>query len=587
MLQFLKFVFATITGLFLFLFLCVVLLIGLASSISSSDKQAEIETNSVLKLELSRNITEQTAEKDPFAEIFNQNAPSQIGLLQIKEAIANAKLDPKIKGIYLSAEDPQAAWATLEEIRESLLDFKTSKKFVYSYAEGQSEKGYYLASLSDKIYINPAGGMELNGIVANYTFFKGLFDKLDIQPEIFRVGKFKSAVEPFFLTKMSDENKMQNKEFLTSISKHYLSKIATSRGIPETELEKIVNELKTETPEQALENKIITNIGYWDQFEDALKSALKTTDKIKMVGITNYLKGEKMIKVNTSANKIAVIIAQGDIVTGDGNEGEIGSETYIKEIAKARKDKKVKAIVLRINSGGGSAAASDMMFREIELAKKEKPVIASMGDYAASGGYYMAMGADSIVAQPTTITGSIGVFGVLFNIEKFFGNKLGITFDHVSTHEYADFPSATRTMNDAEKAKMQNSTNQIYEKFTSLAAKSRKMDVNKLREIAGGRVWSGTDAKRIGLVDVLGNYEDAIKIAAKKAKLKEGDYKVKYSPTSKSPFDKYFKKLNEDAEEKAIAAMLGNDLAPFAKSLKKIKTMEGIQMRMPNIMDIK
>jgi protease IV len=351
-------------------------------------------------------------------------------------------------------------------------------------------------------------------------------------------------------------------------------------------MQSIVNELKTETPEGALKSKIITNLGYWDQFEAEMKTALKSKDKINYVGLMSYLNSDIASNEGSSSNRIAVIIADGEIVSGEGEEGQIGSDDYIKEIAKARKDKKVKAIVLRINSPGGSAMASDIMFREIELARKEKPVIASMGDYAASGGYYLAMGADSIVAQPTTITGSIGVFWVLFNTEGFFKNKLGITYDKVDTHTFADFPSATRTMSDAEKAKMQNSTNRIYDIFTTLAAKSRKMPVEKLRDIAGGRVWTGTDAKKVGLVDVIGSYQDAIKIAAKKAKLKEGDYQVKYTPNRKNQFETFFKKMSDDTEEKAMKAMLGNDLAPYAKAMKNLKSMEGVQMRMPTILEI-
>lgn len=583
MLQFLKYVLATIVGLFLFGIMSLFILIGMAA-LSGGEEKTKISENSVLKLNLNQMIRESAPESDPFSEIFSNGELEQVGLPQIKEAIANAKLDPNIKGIYIDAQYPVAGFATLEEIRNALIDFKQSKKFIYSYGEVMTEAAIYINSVADKSYINPAGGLEFNGIQAEYPFMKGLFDKIGVKPEVFRVGDYKSAVEPFTRTDMSKENKEQTRSFLGSIANHYYGNIAKSRGISMDEINSILNELKVQEPEDAVKYKILTNVGYFDEFEKAIRSQLKIKekDKINYIGLSKYLKAEKFVKEGDSSNKIAVVVGEGDIYTGKSQDGTIGSETIVKELERARKDKNVKAIVLRINSPGGSSLASDVMWRQIDLVKKEKPVIASMGDYAASGGYYMAMNCDTIVAQPTTITGSIGIFAILMNIEKLMNDKLGITFDEVNTHQYSGFPSATRTMSDAEKMMLQNSINKGYEEFVSKAAKGRKMSIEQLKSIASGRVWTGTQAKENGLVDVLGGIDDAIKIAAKKAGLKDGEYKVKYS-MKKSGFEAFMEKWAKDKEDAKIKEYLGA-LAPYAKQIKMMQSMDKIQARMP--MDI-
>jgi protease IV len=348
------------------------------------------------------------------------------------------------------------------------------------------------------------------------------------------------------------------------------------------DMDNILNNALIQEPADAVKYKLITNVGYWDEFDTALHKAvdLKDDKKIEYVGLNKYLKADKVVKEGSNSNRIAVIVGEGDIVSGEGNGENIGSEKIVKELQKARKDSKIKAIVLRINSGGGSALASDVMWREVELTKKVKPVIASMGDYAASGGYFMAMGCDTIVAQPTTLTGSIGIFGVIFNAEKLMNEKLGVTFDGVVSHKYANSPSATRTMNDAEKNMIQNSVNKGYENFTSKAAQGRHMSIEKLKSLAGGRVWTGTQAKANGLVDILGGIDDAIAVAAKKAKLKEGDYRVKYLPIKKSSFETIMEKFGNDQEEAKLKAYLG-DFAPYAKQLKNLQNLDKIQARMP------
>jgi len=589
MLQFLKYVLATIVGMFLFLVVCFFVLAGIGSMMSSADEKTFVSKNSVLKIDLNQVIRENTPQEDPFTEFLSGGRGlGQIGLPQIKEAIANAKLDPNIKGIYLHAEYPTAGFATLEEIRSSLIDFKKSGKFIYSYAEVMTEGAVYLTSIADKSYITPSGGLDFNGLNAKYTFMKGLFEKIGVKPEIFRVGEYKSAVEPFIRTNMSDANREQSQSFINDIAARFYGDISESRKIPMEELNNILNNALIQEPSDAVKYKLVTNTGYWDEFEQALRKATGESGdkKISYLTVNKYLKAEKFVKEGSLSNRIAVIVGEGDIVTGDGEEGTIGSDKIVKELQKARKDSKVKAVVLRINSGGGSSLASDIMWREVELTKKVKPVIASMGDYAASGGYYMAMSCDTIVARPTTITGSIGIFGMLFNVENLMNQKLGITFDGVGTHKYSDFPSATRTMSDAERMMIQNSVNRGYEDFTSKAAKGRHMSIEKLKSLAGGRVWTGQQAKENGLVDVLGGLNDAIRIAAQKAKLKEGDYRVKYYPIKKSGIEAFMEKFGNDREEEKLKAYLG-PLAPAAKQLKTLQSMDKLQARIPFELEIK
>ena len=578
--QFFKYVFATIIGLLLFTIISFLLLIGIGAALGSSNDKTKIEANTVLKLSLDVPIQEVSIE-NPFAELSGGQG-NVIGLMDIKKAIANAKADPNIKGIYLDNQYPMAGWATLEEIRNSLLDFKKSKKFVYSYGEVLTEKAYYLSSVSDKIFLNPAGGMEWNGISAEYDFYKGTLDKLNIKPLIFKVGDFKSAVEPFFRENMSDASKLQSKVLIDGIFDHALTNIAASRGLNVQTLKNLADSLGIDSPQDALKNKLITHVGYYDEFEIALKNELKlkNDEKVKFISLGKYEKAESQVKEGSSENRIAVITGEGSIISGDGGDESIGSDRICAELRKARKDKKVKAIILRINSPGGSALASDVMWREVQLTKKEKPVIASMSDVAASGGYYMAMGCTKIVAQPNTITGSIGVFSVLFNVENFMKDRLGVTFDRVTTNAHSDWPSGTREMTDFEKGRLQKSTENIYSIFTQKAADGRKMPVEKLRAIASGRVWSGTDAKANGLVDELGGFDKAVEIAASSAKLKSGDYRLKYYTEKKNIFDQIMSKFNKDTEERIMLSQLG-EFAPYLKTLKKLQKLDGIQARMP------
>lgn len=589
MLQFFKYVLATIVGLLLFMVLFFFLLVGIGSAVSSaSDSVTDVKEKSVLKIDMNQVINETAPEDDPFQELFN-DGPGQVGLIQLKEAIANAKLDPNVKGIYLHMEYPMAGFATLEEIRDALIDFKKSKKFVYTYGEIMTEQAIYLASVADKSFLNPAGGLEFNGLGTEMMFLKGMFDKIGVKPEVFRVGQYKSFVEPYTRTNMSDENREQVTSYVNNIADYMYTEIGNARGISKAEIDNILNNALIQTPQDAVKYKLLTNVGYEDEFEDALRSKLdlKKDAKVSYVSLGKYSKAKKYVVQGNRDNRIAVIIGEGGIQSGESSSGEsIGSETIVKELRKARNDKKVKAIVLRINSGGGSALASDVMWREIELTKKVKPIIASMGDYAASGGYYMAMSCDTIVAHPTTVTGSIGIFGIIFNAQELLNNKMGITFDGVASHKYANSPSMTRTMSDAEKMMIQNSVNRGYESFTSKAAKGRGMSIDALKAIAGGRVWTGSQAKANGLVDVLGGLDDAIAIAAKKVKLKDADYRITYAPKAKSDFQKIVEDISGGSEDAALKAYLG-EFAPYAKELKNIQKMDRLQARMPYMVTIK
>ncbi len=589
MLQFFKYVLATVVGLLLFMIVSFFLLVGIGTAISSaSDSETTVKENSVLKINMNQIISETAPEDDPFSQLFT-DGPGNVGLIELKAAIANAALDPNIKGIYLQMEFPIAGFATLEEVRNALIDFKKTGKFIYTYGEIMTEQAIYLASVADKSYLNPAGGLEFNGLGAEIMFYKGMFEKIGVKPVIFRVGQYKSFVEPYIRSDMSTENREQLTSYINNIAEYMYTKIGEARKIEKTEIDKILNEALIQTPADAVKYKLLTNVGYEDEFEDALRSELdlKKEAKITYVSLGKYTKAKSYLEKGSRDKRIAVIIGEGAIQSGESNQGEsIGSETIIAELRKARKDDKVKAIVLRINSGGGSALASDVMWREVQLTTKVKPVIASMGDYAASGGYYMAMACDTIVAHPTTVTGSIGIFGILFNAQELLNSKLGLTFDGVASHKYANSPSLTREMSDAEKMMIQNSVNRGYESFTSKAAKGRNMSIEDLKSIASGRVWTGSQAKANGLVDVLGGLDDAVKIAATKVGLKAGDYRVNYTPKAKSDFQKIIENINGDKEDAAIKAYLG-DLAPYAKELKNLQQMDRLQARIPFMVTIK
>jgi protease IV len=574
-----------LTALILFGLLTIVFFSILVSGMSE-EKQAVIEENSVLHLKLDAQISELQRE-NPFAGLpIPGGDVVNIGILQLKESIAHAKSDDKIKGIYLDVSYPSAGFSSLEEIRESLIDFRENGKWVIAYGEVMSEAAYYLASACDKIYLNPEGEIEFNGLTVEIGFYKKLMDKLEIKPEIFRVGEYKSAVEPFLLEKMSPENRLQLTELVNSIYRHVLKQISASRAIPVDQLKNISDKMLVKDAASALQMKLIDSLLYKDQFDAVLKSKLGL-DKDKAIKFAKYNKYRKSFSTySKSKNEIAVIVAEGTIMPGEnnGSENVIAGKTFVEEIRKAREDDDIKAIVLRVNSPGGEFRASDMIWREVQLAKKAKPVIASMGDYAASGGYYLSMGCDTIVAQPHTITGSIGIFGMMFDMSDFLGNKLGITFDEVRTGEYGELYTVTRPLTNEEKSFIQKSLEKHYDTFTSKAAEGRNMAWDDLKKVASGRVWTGEQAKERKLVDVLGGFNDAVKIAARSANI-EDDYKVKYYPRDKPFLEEIVSKLEENARTNAIKEEMG-DLYPWYNQYKKIESFQGEQARLPFQLEI-
>jgi len=586
MLNFLKYVLATIVGLLTFFFIGFLLLVAIVAA-TASDDEVKIADNAVFELKLDKPISERDPD-DPFAELgFSFGGFSSTdGLDQIKASIRKAKTDDRIKGIFLNMTLVDAGMGKLEEIRNELIDFKKSGKFVVSYADVSTEKAYYLASVADKIYLNPLGTVEFNGLSSELFFFKNLLDKLDIDAQIFKVGTYKSAVEPFFLEKASEANREQLNSFLNSMNSYQLQNIAKVRGIGVAELKKVQDNLLVRDPEDAKKYKLITDVGYYDEAVAYMKDKMgvEEADKLELVKLEKYKKAKGNAEVSTSKNRIAVIYAEGDLVDGEGDDDNIGGQRFAEAIRDARLDEDVKAVVLRISSPGGSALASDVIWREVMLTKKKKPVIASMSDVAASGGYYMAMGCDTIVAHPNTITGSIGVFSIVPNISGFLNNKLGITVDHVGTGKFSDMPTITRPMTEVERQIMQNQINRIYEAFTSKAAQGRNLPQDKLKEYASGRVWSGIEAKERNLVDVFGGLETAIEIAAAKAGLGD-DYRLKELPRRKSFFDELLSDFGAQAKEKAIKAEMG-ELYPYYKLYKKVEHIQGVQARMPFELDV-
>lgn len=575
--RFLSNILATILGLFIFMFLGIVI-VGVIISAASSEKEVAIAENSILHLKLNSPIVERAID-DPFNELEILGGEGSIGLVELKEAILNAKDDDKIKGIYLESQFIGAGFASLEEIRNALLDFKSSGKFILAYGEFFSEGDYYLVSVADNIALNPQGVLEFNGLSSEVVFLKGMLDKLGIEPEIFKVGDYKSAVETFTRTDMSEESRIQVNSFINSIYDVYLDNVAEARGVTLNSLVNISDSMLVRSPEDAVELKLVDRLAYQDEVYSDMKERLDIEEEedLELVKLSQYRKSFK--NTSASANRISVIVASGTIVSGKGDDNSIGSDKFAEEIRKARKDDKVKAVVLRINSPGGSAVASDVIWREVVLTSKEKPVIASMSDVAASGGYYIAMGCDTIVAQPNTITGSIGIFSMLFNAKEFLNEKLGITTDVVNTGEFSDIYTVTRPLSEFEKSILQKDVGERYEVFVGKAAEGRDMSVGELKKVASGRVWSGVEAKDNGLVDILGGLNEAISIAAGKAGISD-DYKVNYYPRQKNFFEQVMSDLGQDVETRYMQYRFG-DMYPLVKKVKELEQIQGVQALMP------
>ena len=578
MLKFLKSVLKSI--LVTLISISAIILIFLVIGVSSSKQEnKKINENTILEITLSNKIVDRTSEFD-FDFSYLNNESSSTGLDDILKSIDKAKYDDNIKGIYLNVGIVNASMASLEEIRNKLEEFKKSTdKFIISYSEIYSQKAVYLSSVSDKIYIHPEGFLEFKGIGYEGMFFKKALEKLEVEPQIIRHGKFKSAVEPFMLEKMSDSNRKQVQRFISSIWENLKLGVSKGRNLSDEKLDNIAENFLAQSAEDAVYYKLADALQYQDQVDDSLRKKLniESDSKIEKISLKEYANVPVIKKKKFSKDKIAVIFAQGAINSGDGDNENIGSETTSKAIRKARKDKKIKAIVLRVNSPGGSALASETILREMELAKEAKPVVVSMGDVAASGGYYISCKADTIVANPTTITGSIGVFGVLMNLDKMMKNKLGITTDRVKTNQFADLGTPTRALNESERAIIQNQIEMIYDKFITHVAEGRNMTKEKVDSIGQGRVWTGKDAFDLGLVDVLGGMQDAINIAADMAKIES--YRITKLPIEKSPLEKIIGDLGGQVRSCIIKNELGKTY-PYYQKVNELMNMEKIQMRM-------
>ena len=582
--KFLRNLAATILGVFIAFFIMFFFFV-IVSALSK--ETIHVKNNSVLELKLETKIEDDYNVTTPFDQFVKpENKP--LSLHKIIAAIQNAKTDAKIKGISLHTMNISAGMAQTQAIRDALLDFKTSGKFITAYADAYSQKNYYLSSVADSIYVNPVGAVDLKGLGAELLFFKDFEDKYGVKFEVIRHGKYKSAVEPFIANKISDANREQTTELLQSIWKEIKDDIAKSRNLSVDTIDKIADDLLGRSAKLAVDNKLIDKAIYLDQYDDMLKNRLDvaTDKKLNTINLATYIASGKGKIKSSSKDKIAVVYAQGEIKYGEGDETYIGQETMINALRKAVKNKDVKAIVLRVNSPGGSSLASDLIWREVELTKKEKPLVVSMGNYAASGGYYISCGANKIFAEPTTITGSIGVFGMVPNISKLADN-IGINAEQIGTNKNAVAYSAFEPITDEFYKVTLEGVEEVYETFVSRVATGRKMDVEKVKEIAQGRVWSGTQALKNGLVDELGNLDDAVKYAASLANIDA--YKTVSYPNYIIDISKMFNKspfLKMDAAT-LIKKEVGADNYIVYKQLKELSQLKGIQARLPYVMVIK
>lgn len=591
--SFLKFTLATIVGVLLSSVIAFFIFIGVITTIISSgeSKEVKIENNSVLKINLANGVAERKSD-NPFSN-FNFSSLSsenKLGLMDILNNIKKAKTDDKIKGIYLNFTSIPSGIASVEEIRNALLDFKKSKKFIISYSDLYTLKSYYLASVSDKIYLNPEGLLDFKGLNAEIMFYKGALEKLGIEPQVIRHGKFKSAVEPFILDKMSDANREQTLKYMGSIWNYLLKGISAQRKISIDSLNFYADSLKINNAKMAVKYNFIDGTRYKDQVIDEIKELTSTNQKDNQnyISLSNYIKSNSKPKAleeikEFKKDKIAIVYATGEIDMGKGDENKIGSEGLSRAIRKARLDSTVKAIVLRVNSPGGSALASEVIWREMYLAKKVKPVIVSMGDVAASGGYYISCPANKIYASPVTITGSIGVFGILWNGKKLLNDKLGITIDNVQTNNNAGIGSIYRPLTNYERQTIKKGVEDIYDSFLNHVAEGRNSSKDQIDSIGQGRVWSGVNAKEIGLVDNFGGLLDAINEAKSEANIK--DYSIVELPKQKDIFEELMSNFTGQIKASVIKDALGVDYK-YYNNIKKATQIKGIQARLPYEIEI-
>lgn len=586
--QFFKYTLASLLGSILTFAILIGILIAIISAFVAgfSEQEAIIDDNSVLKLRLATDIPDKASD-NPFSNIdfISMTSTKTMGLNNILKNIEKAKKDDKIKGIFLDVGSIPSGLGTVEEIRNKLIDFKESGKFIIAYSSGYTQKSYYLASVADKIYLNPEGSFDWKGLYSQVIFFKGALDKLGIEAQIFRHGQFKSAVEPFFTDKMSEASKLQTITLIQSIWDDMCAKISKSRNIEIEQLNLIADSLWAYDAKTAKEYKFVDGLVYYDEVLAELKTMSKSEEDPEdfIVSLSDYASVKIKTKANNSKDKIAVIFAEGEIIDGGKSEGSLAGDWMAEIIREVREDEDIKAVVLRVNSPGGSGLASDIMWREITLTKEKKPVVVSMGNLAASGGYYIACPANYIFALPSTLTGSIGVFGMLPNVEKLMTEKLGITVDGVGTNAQSDFGQITRKTTTSEANLIQNQVEEFYDTFIQKVADGRGLTKAEVDSIGQGRVWSGLNAIEIGLVDEIGGLNDAVAKAASLANLSE--YRLIEYPQKEDAFETFIKDYNKNVTEKVIKETLNKNYK-FWQIIKNAQNMSGIQARMEYELEI-
>ena len=580
--QFFKFMFASCLGSALMLIVLMIILIWTLGS--STSNTVTVKSNSVLYMNLDYTIPERTTQDDLTTTLMNLKdlEGDYSGLNDIIANIDYAKNDPDISGIFLELSSVGTSTANIEELRKHIVSFRESGKFVITYSEAMAQSAYYLATAGDEIYLNPDGMLDIHGMASQIMFYKHLMDKLDIEMQIIRdpSNKYKSAVEPYFLDKMSPANREQMTKLLNSMWMKVVSDISVARGIDAQRINELADNLElTFDAKVALDERFIDGLAYRDEIIARIKdlAGLEKSEKINIVNNAQYASVRPQPKAK--ANKIAVIYANGQIIDGDGDDETIGSITLSKAIREARENKKVKAIVMRVNSPGGSALASEVIRREVELAKAEKPFIISMGSYAASGGYWISTEGDYIFADPTTLTGSIGVFGTVPNAKKFLNETIGLTFDVVKTNKNADFGTITEPLTDYQKEMLQKHVSNTYHDFTALVARTRGLRQSYVDSIGQGRVWAGTDALELGLVDELGGLDKAIEYAANKANLT--DYSIKDYPKQLDMMEMLLQgNIQEPYTKSLIKNKLGKNYT-YLKTIENISRLNGVQALMP------
>lgn len=591
--SFFKYVLATVVGFVIINILMFILLFGFIGALATmGDKNVEIKDNTVLEITLSNSISDRTS-TNPFdnLDFMSMKATQSPGLNTILKSIRHAAADPKIKGIYLNITDIQSyflPFATAEEIRHALAEFKESGKFIYSYTNlGYSQTGYYLATVADSVFVNPETPLMLMGLGSNLIFYKDLLDKIGVQAEIIKVGKYKSAVEPFTRTEVSEANREQISAYMNSLWGTMLKSISASRHISVDSLNWLADHLNYRTAQEEMAFGLYDGVWYEDRMLLFLKEKcnIPADKKLSLTSLSDYGKNLTGKSLAAGKSKIAIIYASGQIGMSQSAKA-IGPELAA-TVRKVRQDKNVKAVVLRVNSPGGSALTSDIIWREVELTTREKPVIVSMGNVAASGGYYISCAADTIVADPMTLTGSIGIYGQFFTGEKLIKDKLGMTSSSIKTNAHSDFggayplplPIGNRPLNAYEKQVLQKYIENGYETFLSRVAQGRRMTRDEVHEVAQGRVWTGEQALQVGLVDVLGGLDEAIRIAAEKAGLEK--YSLSEYPVEKNPFEELFSGLSASVRAKILNAELGEYYGTFRDLKEMMNAQQGLVARLP------